>query len=169
MVVESLHDMADIERASALFADIWGTGADGAHIPPELGKALVHAGNYATAARTPDGELVGALVGFLGREPDGYHSGVVTAAQVGSRYRFRLSAGRLAPDPAATHEPVVQVYGARCRGLLGFVGMHTWIAVKRRGASSFAASTSSARASSRPTLRHATREARQAPPAVGSA
>jgi hypothetical protein len=50
--------------------------------------------------------------------------------------RRRAVAG-LAPDPATTPEPVVQVYGARCQGLLGLLGMHTWIAVKRRGASGF--------------------------------
>src|SRR5213075_1979299 len=50
--------------------------------------------------------------------------------------RRRAVAG-LAPDPATTPEPVVQVYGARCQGLLGLLGMHTWIAVKRRGESRF--------------------------------
>ena len=49
----------------------------------------------------------------------------------------RRAVAGLAPDPATTHEPVVQVYGARCRALLGLLGMHTWIAVKGRGASSF--------------------------------
>ncbi|TMH46158.1 MAG: DUF3750 domain-containing protein [Betaproteobacteria bacterium] len=36
----------------------------------------------------------------------------------------------LAPDPMATPEAVVQVYGARCPGWLGCFGVHTWIAVK---------------------------------------
>jgi hypothetical protein len=36
----------------------------------------------------------------------------------------------LAPDPASTPEAVVQVYGARCSGWLGYFGIHTWIAVK---------------------------------------
>ena len=36
----------------------------------------------------------------------------------------------LAPDPMATPEAVVQVYGARCAGWLGYFGVHTWIAVK---------------------------------------
>lgn len=40
----------------------------------------------------------------------------------------------LAPDPAATPEAVVQVYGARCSGWLGYFGIHTWIAVKPAGA-----------------------------------
>jgi len=36
----------------------------------------------------------------------------------------------LAPDPAATPEPVVQVYAARTWGFRGNFGAHTWIAVK---------------------------------------
>ena len=36
----------------------------------------------------------------------------------------------LAPDPAATLEAVVQVYGARTLGWKGAFGVHTWIAVK---------------------------------------
>jgi hypothetical protein len=36
----------------------------------------------------------------------------------------------LAPDPAATPEAVVQVYGARTVGMRGLFGVHTWIAVK---------------------------------------
>ena len=40
----------------------------------------------------------------------------------------------LASEPAATSESVVQVYGARCSGWLGYFGVHTWIAVKPRGA-----------------------------------
>src|SRR5205823_5966534 len=43
----------------------------------------------------------------------------------------------LAPDPAATHEAVVQVYGARCSGWLGYFGVHTWIAVKPTGARAY--------------------------------
>ena len=38
---------------------------------------------------------------------------------------------KLAPDPAITTEPVIQVYGARCRGWRGYFSLHTWIAVKR--------------------------------------
>jgi hypothetical protein len=36
----------------------------------------------------------------------------------------------LAPDPAATPEAVVQVYGARTWGWKGIFGVHTWVAVK---------------------------------------
>lgn len=36
----------------------------------------------------------------------------------------------LAPDPAKTPEAVIQVYAARVVGLRGWLGVHTWIAVK---------------------------------------
>lgn len=36
----------------------------------------------------------------------------------------------LAPDPARTPEPIVQVYAARVWGWRGLFGVHTWIAVK---------------------------------------
>jgi len=36
----------------------------------------------------------------------------------------------LAPDPAATPEPVVQFYAARTWGFRGNFGVHTWVAVK---------------------------------------
>lgn len=36
----------------------------------------------------------------------------------------------LAPDAKVVHEAVVQVYGARTRGLKGLFGVHTWVAVK---------------------------------------
>lgn len=40
----------------------------------------------------------------------------------------------LAPDPAATSEAVVQVYGARAVRWRGYFGVHTWIAAKPTGA-----------------------------------
>jgi len=43
----------------------------------------------------------------------------------------------LAPDPATTPEPVVQVYAARTWGWRGTFGVHTWIAVKRTHARAF--------------------------------
>lgn len=43
----------------------------------------------------------------------------------------------LAPDPATTPEPVVQVYGARTMGMKGIFGVHTWIAVKPANAVSW--------------------------------
>jgi hypothetical protein len=43
----------------------------------------------------------------------------------------------LAPDPAATPEAVVQVYGARTWGWRGTFGVHTWVAVKPTGAGAY--------------------------------
>jgi hypothetical protein len=43
----------------------------------------------------------------------------------------------LAPDPATTDEAVVQLYAARTVGWRGYIGVHTWIAVKRQGAPKF--------------------------------
>jgi hypothetical protein len=43
----------------------------------------------------------------------------------------------LAPDPASTPEPVVQLYAARAVRWRGYFGVHTWIAVKPRDAKSF--------------------------------
>jgi hypothetical protein len=52
------------------------------------------------------------------------------------RTAYRGPAG-MAPDPATTPEAVVQVYGARTVGWRGYVGVHTWIAVKRSNAVEF--------------------------------
>jgi hypothetical protein len=43
----------------------------------------------------------------------------------------------LAPDPVTTREAVVQVYAARTVGWRGYIGVHTWIAVKRTDAPRF--------------------------------
>jgi len=59
--------------------------------------------------------------------------GLTTAAAIAAR---RAPAG-LAPDPATTPAPVVQVYGARCSRWRGYFGVHTWIAVKPVGARAY--------------------------------
>jgi hypothetical protein len=51
-------------------------------------------------------------------------------AWAGDFRRARWDSARLAPDPAATPEAVVQVYAARIWGWRGALGVHTWIAVK---------------------------------------
>jgi hypothetical protein len=43
----------------------------------------------------------------------------------------------LAPDPRITREAIVQVYAARTVGWRGYIGVHTWIAVKRTDAPQF--------------------------------
>jgi hypothetical protein len=41
------------------------------------------------------------------------------------------------PEPAMTREAVVQVWGARTRGVKGIFGVHTWIAVKPQDATEY--------------------------------
>lgn len=48
----------------------------------------------------------------------------------------RESAG-LAPDPLVTNQAVLQIYGADAWGWRGWFAIHTWIAVKRTGESSY--------------------------------
>lgn len=43
----------------------------------------------------------------------------------------------LAPDPATTHEAVIQVYAARLWGWRGALAVHSWIALKPEGAAQF--------------------------------
>ncbi len=67
---------------------------------------------------------------------------VVSAASEGRavaddwRTASREPAG-IAPDPLQTPEPVVQVYSARAFSWRGYLGVHTWIAAKRRDADAF--------------------------------
>ncbi|MDP6873646.1 MAG: DUF3750 domain-containing protein [Alphaproteobacteria bacterium] len=46
----------------------------------------------------------------------------------------RRDSSHQAPDPATTTEAVLQVYSARAYGWRGALGVHTWFAVKPRGA-----------------------------------
>jgi uncharacterized protein YceK len=52
------------------------------------------------------------------------------------RTASRKSAG-LAPDPAATADAVLQVYGADAWGWRGWFAIHTWIAAKKTGADTY--------------------------------
>lgn len=52
------------------------------------------------------------------------------------RTASRESAG-IAPDPLTTKEAVLQVYGATTWGWRGWFAIHTWIAAKRTGESSY--------------------------------
>jgi hypothetical protein len=52
-------------------------------------------------------------------------------------YLARRDSSGQAPDPAATPEPVIQVYAARAVGWRGIVGVHTWVAVKEAGATAW--------------------------------
>lgn len=61
---------------------------------------------------------------------------VSRSASVDWRTASREPVG-LAPDPAATPEAVVQVYGARAVRWRGYFGIHTWVAVKPAGARAY--------------------------------
>src|SRR5690348_14542602 len=52
-------------------------------------------------------------------------------------YGARRDPTGLAPDPATTHEAVIQVYAARAVAWRGIFAMHTWIAVKPTDAPRF--------------------------------
>ena len=66
--IAPVEDLPAIEAVTGLFTDIWGGTTNGDdQLPSEVLRALTHAGNYAAAAYD-DGRLVGAIVGFLGRE-----------------------------------------------------------------------------------------------------
>ncbi len=67
--IAAIEDLDAIRAASTVFAEIWGTNGNDDQLPPELLRALTHAGNYAAGAYA-EGQLVGAVVGFLGREDD---------------------------------------------------------------------------------------------------
>jgi predicted GNAT superfamily acetyltransferase len=69
--VRVLHEMDELTAASALFADVWKTG-DESQLPAELIRAMTHAGNYAAGAYN-DGDMVGAIVGFFGRDEEGVY------------------------------------------------------------------------------------------------
>jgi hypothetical protein len=49
----------------------------------------------------------------------------------------RWDSAGMAPDPATTPEPVVQVYAARAWGWKGVVAVHTWLILKRAGAADY--------------------------------
>ncbi|MGH7393643.1 MAG: DUF3750 domain-containing protein [Candidatus Rokuibacteriota bacterium] len=55
----------------------------------------------------------------------------------GEWWQARRDSSGQAPDPAATPEPVIQVYAARAVGWRGTLGVHTWVVVKRAGAPAF--------------------------------
>src|SRR3989454_3887048 len=65
------------------------------------------------------------------------HAAIMAHAPSRDRRTTSRAPVGLAPDPAATAEAVVQVYGARCSGWLGYFGVHTWIAVKPAGARAY--------------------------------
>ena len=68
--IRELHEMDELHAATSLVADVWGTSIQDSQVPPELLRALTHAGNYLAGAYA-NGDLVGTVIGFLGRDDDG--------------------------------------------------------------------------------------------------
>jgi predicted GNAT superfamily acetyltransferase len=74
--IRELSELDDLWAASRLFDDLWQRSTPA--VPPELLRAITHAGSYAAGAYA-HGRLVGAGVGFLGRHEgrDCLHSHIV--------------------------------------------------------------------------------------------
>jgi hypothetical protein len=66
-----------------------------------------------------------------------WSAGMVHGGGVTHWSRARWDSAGLAPDPATTPEPVVQVYAARAWGWKGALAVHSWIAIKPAGAVAF--------------------------------
>jgi hypothetical protein len=62
---------------------------------------------------------------------------VVYGGSVDHWSRARWDRANLAPDPATTPEPVVQVYAARAWGWKGIFAVHSWIIMKRANAPAY--------------------------------
>jgi predicted GNAT superfamily acetyltransferase len=72
--VRSLIDLSELDDARRVFDTVWPSLAGSTQIQPNLLRALVHAGGYASAAYR-DGEPVGAALAFVGRhQHDGWHA-----------------------------------------------------------------------------------------------
>ena len=97
--IAPLDEVDELTAASRLVADVWGTATDDSQLPPELMRAMTHAGNYAAGAYAK-GDLVGVVVGFLGRDDDGtyLHSHIlgVSTARRGGNIGFALKADQRA-------------------------------------------------------------------------
>ncbi len=65
-----ISELDELRAVAAFFDDLWQRTTPA--LPPELFRALTHAGNYAASA-THEGRLVGGLAGFLG-----WHEGRIT-------------------------------------------------------------------------------------------
>jgi predicted GNAT superfamily acetyltransferase len=91
--VAELGELREMTDVSVLFDDLWGTPGN-SYLSPSLIRALSFAGNYAAAAFGSGGELVGAVLGFLGSDGEGTHLhshilGVSTSSR-GSNVGFAL-------------------------------------------------------------------------------
>lgn len=72
--VQVLSDTIDLDVARWVCDEVWPSGTGATQIQPNLLRAMVHAGGYASIAFR-DGSPVGAGIGFVGRHrtPQGWH------------------------------------------------------------------------------------------------
>lgn len=80
--------------------------------------------------------MVGLLIGLV-MAPVLWKAGMVYANPFRHWSEARWDSAGLAPDPASTPEPVVQVYAARTWGWKGVFAVHTWLIMKRAGAARY--------------------------------
>jgi predicted GNAT superfamily acetyltransferase len=72
--VRSLIDLSELEDARRVFDTVWPSISGSTQIQPNLLRAQIHAGGYASAAYR-DGEPIGAAFAFVGRHhKDGWHT-----------------------------------------------------------------------------------------------
>lgn len=80
--------------------------------------------------------IIGLVIGLV-MAPVLWTAGMVYANPVRHWSEARWDSAGLAPDPATTPEPVVQVYAARTWGWKGVFAVHTWLIMKRAGAAHY--------------------------------
>jgi predicted GNAT superfamily acetyltransferase len=68
--IRDVHTMSEIKAVSELFDRVWGSKENDPLMAPGMLRAMTHAGNYAAGAFV-DGEMIGAVTGFLGTDDDG--------------------------------------------------------------------------------------------------
>lgn len=79
---------------------------------------------------------LGVLVSLL-LVPHLWAATVVYGGSADHWSRARWDRANIAPDPATTSEPVIQVYAARAWGWKGIFAVHSWIIMKRQDAAAF--------------------------------
>ena len=68
VLISALHELEELRELESLLATVWGSGEE-TPVNTEVLRALAHSGNYVVGARSGT-QLVGGLVGWLGRGPD---------------------------------------------------------------------------------------------------
>lgn len=86
VTVEEAEDAAGLQAIESLFQRVWSTDLDRVPINAEVLRALSHSGSYVALARSGDGTVAAAAVGFLARERrsgagvDSLHSHIAAVA-----------------------------------------------------------------------------------------